>query len=234
MANGVRLLSPMAEEGTLQHMHDALREAVRQAEGRDATPTVGIVDAQSLRGADTVGAATGGYSAGKKVNGRSVATIGNVYMRAFTLVTTALMVAIAVALARLASTKYVITSSKQIKPGSIALSALSRAARHALAGKAGPAGSKGAKGDPGVKGDQGPKGDPGPSATFETALADVVVSSMTATSLLTLQLPPGTHLLSAQGYAKNNLNATPSPIASSIPVESNFAGTSRASEPAPA
>jgi putative transposase len=51
-------------------MHNALREQVRRAEGRDRDPSAALVDSQSVRGADTVGAASRGYDAGKKVNGR--------------------------------------------------------------------------------------------------------------------------------------------------------------------
>src|SRR5919202_1184795 len=66
--------------GTLDHLHNALREKVRVAEGRNPEPTAGIVDAQSIRGADTVGKDSRGYDAGKKINGRKrnivVDTIG--------------------------------------------------------------------------------------------------------------------------------------------------------------
>jgi transposase len=68
------------DDGSLDALHDTLRERVREAEGRDAQPTAGIIDAQSVKGADTVGAATRGYDAGKKTNGRKrhivVDTIG--------------------------------------------------------------------------------------------------------------------------------------------------------------
>ena len=68
------------DDGTIARLHDALREEVRQREGRNASPSAGIVDAQSLRGADTVGRTIRGYDAGKKVNGRKrhivVDTIG--------------------------------------------------------------------------------------------------------------------------------------------------------------
>jgi transposase len=68
------------DDGTNARIHDALRETVRRSEGRKAAPSAGIVDSQSLRGADTVGRATRGYDAGKKVNGRKrhivVDTIG--------------------------------------------------------------------------------------------------------------------------------------------------------------
>ncbi len=57
-------------DGTLDRVHDALREQVRIKEGRDPKPTAGIVDSQSVKGADTVGKETRGYDAGKKINGR--------------------------------------------------------------------------------------------------------------------------------------------------------------------
>jgi transposase len=69
------------DDGTLVRVHDELRDQVRARErargpgvGRGARrnpePTAGVIDSQSLRGADTVGADTRGYDAGKKVNGR--------------------------------------------------------------------------------------------------------------------------------------------------------------------
>jgi transposase len=57
-------------DGTLNRMHNALREQVRQAEGRTADPSAALMDSQSLRGDHTVGAASRGFDAGKKVNGR--------------------------------------------------------------------------------------------------------------------------------------------------------------------
>ena len=59
------------KDGTLDRVHDALREQVRtKHEGRQADPSGGIVDSQSVKGADTVSAETRGYDAGKKINGR--------------------------------------------------------------------------------------------------------------------------------------------------------------------
>lgn len=57
-------------DGTTDRIHDALRDAVRDAAGRDPMASAGIVDAQSVKGADTVGADSRGYDAGKKINGR--------------------------------------------------------------------------------------------------------------------------------------------------------------------
>lgn len=57
------------DDGTVDRLHDRLRDRVRDADGRDPMASAGIVDSQSLRGADTVGAAQRGYDAGKKVNG---------------------------------------------------------------------------------------------------------------------------------------------------------------------
>jgi transposase len=67
-------------EGTTDRIHDALRDAARDAAGRDPMASAGIVDAQSVKGADTVGRDSRGYDAGKKTNGRKrhvvVDTIG--------------------------------------------------------------------------------------------------------------------------------------------------------------
>jgi len=77
-------------DGSLDRLHDALRDAVRDAEGRDEQPTAAIIDAQSVKGADTVSSSSRGYDAGKKVNGRKrhvvVDTVG---MLLLVMVTTA-------------------------------------------------------------------------------------------------------------------------------------------------
>lgn len=49
---------------------DTLRQQIRVADGREPEPSAGIIDSQSVKGADTVGADTRGYDAGKKINGR--------------------------------------------------------------------------------------------------------------------------------------------------------------------
>ena len=43
---------------------------VREAQGRDAQPSAGVIDARSVRGAATVTRPTRGYDAGKKISGR--------------------------------------------------------------------------------------------------------------------------------------------------------------------
>jgi putative transposase len=58
-------------DGTLNRMHNSLREQVRtKVDGRNRQPTAAVVDSPSLRGAETVGRASRGYDAGKKINGR--------------------------------------------------------------------------------------------------------------------------------------------------------------------
>jgi len=47
-----------------------VRTQLRVQEGRNPEPSAGLIDSQSVKGADTVGRATRGYDAGKKINGR--------------------------------------------------------------------------------------------------------------------------------------------------------------------
>ncbi len=58
------------DDGTVERIHDTLRAKVRQADGRNAEPTAGLIDSQSVRSADTVSKATSGYDAGRKTRGR--------------------------------------------------------------------------------------------------------------------------------------------------------------------
>lgn len=57
-------------DGLVDRIHDALRDRVRDGAARDPMASAGVVDAQSVKGADTVGAASRGFDAGKKTNGR--------------------------------------------------------------------------------------------------------------------------------------------------------------------
>jgi len=55
-------------KGVWQRIHDKLREKVRKAAGKKSTPTVAIIDSQSIRTAE--GGEERGYDAGKKITGR--------------------------------------------------------------------------------------------------------------------------------------------------------------------
>jgi transposase len=56
--------------GLPQGLVDRLRERLRVACGRAELPTAGSIDSQSVKAADTVGAASRGFDGGKKINGR--------------------------------------------------------------------------------------------------------------------------------------------------------------------
>jgi len=47
-----------------------VRAQLRVQEGRNPEPSAGLIDSQSVKGADTVSCDTRGYDAGKKINGR--------------------------------------------------------------------------------------------------------------------------------------------------------------------
>src|SRR5690606_21385899 len=67
-------------EGTWERIHAALREKVRRAAGKKPTPTVAVLDSQSIRTAE--GGEQRGYDAAKKTTGRkrhlAVDTLGMV------------------------------------------------------------------------------------------------------------------------------------------------------------
>jgi transposase len=48
-----------------------VRTQLRVQEGRNPEPSAGLIDSQSVKGADTVGRDSRGYDAGKKINGRT-------------------------------------------------------------------------------------------------------------------------------------------------------------------
>lgn len=59
-----------SQRGLPQALVDRLRTRLRVRAGRDAQPSAAIVDSQSVKAADTVGAASRGFDNGKKINGR--------------------------------------------------------------------------------------------------------------------------------------------------------------------
>lgn len=58
------------DEGLVKEYHDRLRGRVREKLGRDAEPTAGMIDSQSVKADAVVGSASRGYDGGKKINGR--------------------------------------------------------------------------------------------------------------------------------------------------------------------
>ncbi|WP_181447089.1 IS5 family transposase [Streptomyces sp. NTH33] len=58
------------ENALVQEFHDRLRAQVREKLGRDAEPTAGVIDSQSVKADAVVGADSRGFDGGKLVNGR--------------------------------------------------------------------------------------------------------------------------------------------------------------------
>jgi transposase len=59
-----------SQRGLPHRLTDRLRTRLRVRSGREAQPSAAIVDSQSVKAADTVGAGSRGFDAGKKINGR--------------------------------------------------------------------------------------------------------------------------------------------------------------------
>ncbi|SFH25863.1 Transposase [Streptomyces mirabilis] len=58
------------DHALLQEFHDRLRAKVRMRAGRDAEPTAGVIDSQSVKADAVVGTDSRGFDGGKLVNGR--------------------------------------------------------------------------------------------------------------------------------------------------------------------
>ncbi|SNS88808.1 Transposase [Streptosporangium subroseum] len=58
------------DAGVTEKLLAVLRAKARVAHGREPEPSAGVLDSQSVKGADTVGKDSRGYDAGKKINGR--------------------------------------------------------------------------------------------------------------------------------------------------------------------
>jgi transposase len=59
-----------AADGITADLLDTLRQRVRLAEGRSATPTAAVIDSQSVKAAPNVWRSSRGFDAAKKINGR--------------------------------------------------------------------------------------------------------------------------------------------------------------------
>lgn len=59
-----------SQRGMPHRLVEQLRGRLRAGVGRDVQPSAAVVDSQSVKGADTVGAASRGFDGGKKINGR--------------------------------------------------------------------------------------------------------------------------------------------------------------------
>ncbi|MCX4909599.1 IS5 family transposase [Streptomyces sp. NBC_00878] len=58
------------DHGLVKEFHDRLRAQVREKAGRDAEPTAGVVDSQSVKADAVVGSDSRGFDGGKLINGR--------------------------------------------------------------------------------------------------------------------------------------------------------------------
>jgi transposase len=58
------------QDNVTEQMLAVLRRRLRKAQGRTEEPSAGIIDSQSVKGADTVPRTSRGYDANKKINGR--------------------------------------------------------------------------------------------------------------------------------------------------------------------
>lgn len=109
-----------------------------------------------------------------------------------------------------AASKYVITSSKQVKNGSLKAVDLSAGARAELAGATGPAGAQGPQGTPGATGAQGPVGPTGPSHAYSTSLdTEVALPASTSKTLMSVSVPAGDYVVAARIQGETGSEANP-------------------------
>ncbi|MFB7329693.1 IS5 family transposase [Streptomyces sp. NPDC056190] len=67
---GITLFRRWRDQALVREFHDRLRAQVRERLGRDAEPTAGVIDSQSVRADAVVGADSRGFDGGKQINGR--------------------------------------------------------------------------------------------------------------------------------------------------------------------
>ncbi|WP_141666122.1 transposase [Streptomyces hirsutus] len=67
---GYAFFARWRDAGLTAELHERLRGAVRDAEGRDQEPSATVVDSQSVKADATVALTSRGFDAGKKINGR--------------------------------------------------------------------------------------------------------------------------------------------------------------------
>jgi hypothetical protein len=112
----------------------------------------------------------------------------------------AALVILALSGTAIAAKKYVITSSKQIKPRTIQVKNLSKKARHKLRGATGPRGAAGATGATGAKGATGATGPIGPSDGYTDQFTTAVPleEDQTNHTLLSVDVPAGSYIVHAR------------------------------------
>lgn len=122
------------------------------------------------------------------------------------------LVAVGLSGTAIAARQVIITSSSQVKAGSLQASDLSRRARARLRGRRGPVGPAGPQGQAGAQGPQGPQGATGPqggtgpqgpigpSAAYGTDFVTPVdlLENGTPVDLLTVNVPPGAYAVTAR------------------------------------
>ena len=132
-----------------------------------------------------------------------------------------------------AANHYLVTSSSQIKNGTIAASDLSSAARKALKGQQGSNGNTGATGATGAQGPEGPKGDKGDSglngAFYATAFYNAGNTNAGAIATVACDADPAkTDYVAISGGVQvlgldEGANSRNTPVSSSFPGRMDWA-----------